>query len=110
MTFGAVIASLITHSSAKSPNVLIFVIISSLLSASLGIGIILRSHYFRKLIMFFAGWIILSKVLIFGGIITLNGQLETSIPIGIKNFISIIYHALIIAYFHHPLIKKEYEP
>lgn len=110
ITLGAVISSLITRNCAKSPNVLIFVIISSLISSSLGIGVLLRAHYFRKLIMFFAGWIILSKILISGGILTLNGQLETSIPAGIKNFVSILYHALIIAYFHHPLIKKEYEP
>lgn len=109
ITLGAIASSIITHSSTKSLNVLIFVIISGLISTSLGIGVILRSHYFRKLIMFFAGWIILSKILVFGGIITLNGQLETFIPTGLKNIISMIYHTSIIFYFHHPMIKKEYE-
>lgn len=108
-TLEAIITTLITHTSTKPQNVLTFVAISSLISTSLGIGVLLRSHYFRKLIMFFSGWIILSKVLIFGGIITLNGALETAIAPLFKNIISIIYHLAIMLYFHQPQIKREFE-
>ncbi len=109
ITLGAIIMALITHTSTKPPNVLTFVTINSLISTSLGIGVLLRSHYFRKLIMFFAGWIILSKVLIFGDIITLNGALETAIAPLFKNIVSITYHLAIMLYFHQPQIKREFE-
>jgi hypothetical protein len=101
--------SLLKHFSTKPLNILVFVIVSSLISVSLGIGIILRSHYARKLLMFFAGWIILSKFLVLTNIISISGALETTLPLSLKNIISIIYHLMIILYFHHPVIKKEYQ-
>jgi len=78
-----------SHTSVKPVNVLVFVVVSSLLSVSLGAGVLMRRRYARKLLMFFAGWIVLSKILTFGGIITLNGSLETTMPAGLKN---IIFH------------------
>jgi hypothetical protein len=108
-TFIAVTQSLNTGISAKPPNVLGFVVLSSLISASLGAGVLLRREYSRKLFIFFAGWIILSKILIFTNIITLNGALETTVPLNLKNTISSIYHLLAIFYFHHPAIKTEFK-
>lgn len=109
ITLTAVFESLLRHVSTKPLNVLIFVIISGLISTSLGIGILLRIRYARKLLMFFAGWIILSKILIFGKIIMLNGSLETTVSPDLKNIVSIIYHFIVILYLHHPSIKAELE-
>jgi hypothetical protein len=109
ITLGAIIYSLITHTSTKPFNVLIFVIISGLISTGLGTGILSYEKYARKLLMFFAGWIILSKILIFTNIMTLNGSFETVLPAHFKNAVSIIYHLLIILFFHHPAIKGEFE-
>ena len=107
-TFIAVTQALNTGISTKPPNVLGFVVFSSLISASLGAGILLRWEYARKLFIFFAGWIILSKILIFTNIITLNGAIETTVPLSLKNAISCIYHLLAIYYFHHPTVKAEF--
>ncbi|MFH0941283.1 MAG: hypothetical protein V1840_05465 [Candidatus Omnitrophota bacterium] len=107
-TFIAVTHSLNAGISTKPPNVLGFVVLSSLISASLGAGVLMRWEYSRKLFIFFAGWIILSKILIFTKIITLNGDIETTVPLSLKNAISCIYHLLAIFYFHHPAIKTEF--
>lgn len=108
-TFIAVTHSLNAGISTKPLNVLVFVVLSSLISASLGAGILMRLEYARKLFIFFAGWIILSKILIFTRIITLNGAIETTVPLSLKNAISSIYHLLAILYFHQPAIKAEFK-
>ena len=109
ITLMATAISLLRHISTKPFNILIFVILSSFVSISLGVGTILRYHYARKLLMFFAGWIILSKFLVLTKIISISGTLETTLPLSFKNIISIFYHAAIILYFHHPSVKKEYK-
>jgi hypothetical protein len=75
----------------------------------LGTGVLLRNAYARKLLVFFAGWIILSKILIFSKIIILCCGLETTIPSHLKDLASILYHLAVILYFHHPAIKKEFK-
>ncbi|HQP91835.1 MAG TPA: hypothetical protein PLU24_04095 [Candidatus Omnitrophota bacterium] len=99
----------LTQGYSKPANVLAFVIISSLISAGLGAGVLLRLKYARKLLIFFSGWVILSKILIFMRIIILCCALETMIPEGLKNYVSILYHLIVIFYFHHPSIKAEFE-
>ncbi|OIO36703.1 MAG: hypothetical protein AUJ74_01255 [Candidatus Omnitrophica bacterium CG1_02_44_16] len=108
-TFIAITHSLNSGVSTKPPNTLAFIVLSSFISASLGAGILMRWEYSRKLFIFFAGWIILSKILIFTNIITLNGALETTVPLSLKNAISCVYHLLAIFYFHHPGIKAEFK-
>ena len=109
ITLATVIQSLLTGIFLKPVNILIFVIVSCIISLSLGIGILLRREYARKLLIYFAGWIILSKVLIFAKIIILYCELETTVSSSLKNIISIIYHFIVIMYFHHPTIKAEFE-
>ncbi|MFH0877795.1 MAG: hypothetical protein V1863_06210 [Candidatus Omnitrophota bacterium] len=109
ITLTAVLQSHIAHTSLKPLNVFAFVLVSSLISLALGSGILLRLPYARKWLMFFAGWVILSKVLIFARIITLNGALETTVSPDLKNIISIIYHALVMLYFHRPSVKARFE-
>ena len=109
ITLATVIQSLLTGIFLKPVNILIFVIVSSIISLSLGIGILLRREYARKLLIYFAGWIILSKVLIFAKIIILCCELETTVSSSLKNIISIVYHAVLIFYFHHPSIKTEFK-
>jgi len=107
-TFIAVTQSLNAGISTKPLNVLVFVVLSSLISALLGAGVLIRQEYSRKLFIFFAGWIILSKILIFAKIIFLNGALETTIPSGLKGIISIFYHSLLICYFIRPSVRRRF--
>ena len=108
-TLALILQSLLTGTLPKPPNVLTFVIISSLISILLGAGLLLKCPYSRKLLIFFAGWVILSKILIFSGIIVLCCDLETTIAPDVKNLISVFYHVLIILYFHSRPVKAELE-
>jgi uncharacterized protein YybS (DUF2232 family) len=110
ITLAAIGRNILTGFLPKPPNVLAFVIISSLISICLGAGILLKWPYARKFLLFFAGWVILSKILIFAGIIVLCCELETSIAPDVKNIISILYHGTVIAYFHSRAIKAEFKP
>lgn len=107
-TLIALALSLILGKSTKPAGVLMFVILASVMSLSLGIGILRRSLFCRSLLLYFATVVILSKILIFARVITLNGALETSIPAGVKNAISIIYHCLLIWYFSRESTRKEF--
>lgn len=93
----------------KPLAVTIFVISASLVSLSLGIGLLRFRAWARKLIIFFAGYILLTKVLILSGIIMLSGALETSVSPEIKNSISIIYHIFIIVFFARHAVKDKFK-
>src|SRR4030042_2401009 len=95
-TFTAVILSLIETKSAKPMEVLIFVLMTGLISSILGLGILRHSSICYRSLIFFSLVVILSKVLIFAKIITLNGALETTVPADLKNIISLIYHSIFI--------------
>lgn len=108
ITLVAVISSLISRSSTKPLEVLIFVLTTSIISLGLGIGILRRSLASYHLLLFFVTIIILSKILIFAKIISLSGALETNISPAMKNTISIVYHSLLIWYFTRPSVRKQF--
>lgn len=108
ITLIAVILSLIQGKSVKPPGVLVFVLTTAVISTTLGLGILrynLKSYY---LLLYFSSIIILSKILIFAKITTLNGALETTIPAAFKDAISILYHSLLIFYFTRKSIKEHF--
>lgn len=107
-TLIAVLSSLIAGVSSKPPEVLIFILVTSVLSLSLGIGILRYNRTSCYLLLYFSTVVILSKILIFAKIIVLSGALETSMPPQIKNSISIVYHGLLLFYFTRPPLKKRF--
>ena len=109
ISFCAVITSLALEVSTKPLNVLLFVIATSCVSSYLGIGILRYNKQAYELLLFLAGVIALSKLLIFTKIISLNGALETKIPADFKNIISIIYHLGLIFYFRQGSIKEKFK-
>lgn len=106
VTLTAVIFSLFLGKSHKPLEVLIFVLATSAISLSLGIGILRHHSASYHLLLFFSSVIILSKLLIFAKIISLTGALETNIPQGAKNIISILYHGLLLGYFNLPSVRR----
>lgn len=106
VTLIAVILSLVLGTSAKPPAVLIFVLATSIISACLGIGILMNNLASYHMLMFFATVVVFSKALIFAKIISLSGDLETNIPSSTKNIISIIYHSILIFYFSSPKVRE----
>jgi len=105
----AVSANLILGNSAKPLEVTIFVLTTATISAALGFGVLGGNLTSYRLLLFFSKTIVLSKILIFAHIISLNGALETTIPSSVKNLISIAYHSLLIFYFTRPPIRKVFE-
>ena len=106
ITLLATLATLLFSSTPKTPNVLCFVVITSIISTLLGIGIIRIHKTAYELLIYFSSVILLSKLLIFMNIIQLNGNLETSIPSSFKNLLSLVYHATIIVYLKRSDIRK----
>lgn len=106
ISFIAIVRSLILGISLKPLPVLVFILLTAIISFFLGIGILRRSLNAYHYILFFSTVIILSKILIFAKIINLSGALETSVPAHIKNIISIIYHAALIFYFIRPSVRE----
>ena len=94
----------------KSLNVFIFILITASTSSLLGMGLLNHQKTAYQLLRYFSSVIILSKVLIFARIIHLNGVLETSIPSGVKNTISILYHISILIYLSRPSVRKIFIP
>jgi len=92
----------------KPPGELFFVLASSLFSFVLGAGILFRFNPARRLLIFFSGWVIVTKVLIFLGVMTFVSEVPVTIPIQIKNVISVLYHTVLMLFLRHPLIEKEF--
>jgi hypothetical protein len=78
-----------------------------LTSTTLGVGLLFRSSLCRKLLVFFSGWIILSKILIFSGLLVFHGNLETLLDPRAKDALSILYHTFAIVYLRLPAVKRE---
>ena len=105
-TLIAVIYSLILGVSRKPPAILAFVLITSITSLSIGIGILKLNRIAYYLLLYFSTVIILSKVLIFSHVIILSGALETIVPSNTKDAISIIYHTVLLFFLARPSVKK----
>ena len=97
----ALLTNLITLSVAanhKSPNVLLFVMVTGIISILIGLGLLKFSKTAYQLLIYFSSVIILSKVLILMGIFQLNGSFETVFPSPLRSCISIVYHSFVIFY------------
>jgi len=108
ITIATLSSSVVFGLNTKPLNVLAFVYITSLLSLLLGIGLLYRNRQAYELLLFLAGVVILTKILMFSKIIHLNGALETIIPSTFKNSISIIYHGVLWLYLRQKGIKALY--
>ena len=93
-TFG----SLVFSENEKTPNVLIFVILTAIASTLIGIGILKLRKLAHQSLVYFSSVIVFSKILMVGGIIQLNGALVTVIPGDVKDSVSLIYHTFLIIY------------
>ena len=94
--------------SQKPLNVFIFVLISSLISILIGIGLLNYREWARRLLIFFAAYIVLTKILIFSNLLQLSGEIITFIPASLKDSISILYHSLIIVLLSRIDIKANF--
>jgi len=78
-------------------------------SATLGYNILKLKDWARKILIYFSGYIVLTKILIYTGLLSLNGQILIFIPSWIKDLTSTFYHLAIILILAHPASKKIFE-
>jgi len=105
-TFFTAFFSAILGVNTKSATILIFIISTSSISVILGFGILRLKIHAYHMLLFLSTMIILSKILIFANIISLSGELETTIPQNIKSVASIAYHGLILFFFTRKPVKE----
>ena len=90
--------SLAVHTSEKSIGVLVFVLMAALVSLAIGAGLLLFKESARTWVLYFSGYIVLEKLMIFLGVLTLNGHIVSDrygIP---TDYVSLVYH-LFLLYF-----------
>lgn len=92
----------------KPHNVLIFVLVSAMASMILGYRLLKRKEFARRSLVFFAAYIILTKILLFTGLIELKGEFITAFPSWFKNSISFLYHLGIIGLLENNQFKQEF--
>ena len=109
LTFISTIIALVLSISTKTPNVLFFVLLTSVLSALIGFGLLRSNKLAYRALLYFSSVIVLTKVLMLMGIIQINGELETYIPSSLKNCISIIYHSIIIYFLTHHTVREIFD-
>jgi len=93
----------------KPGNVFMFILVASLFSSIIGIGLLMNRGWARKLLIFFSTYIVLTKMLIFSDLLYFSGEILTFIPYGFKNFISVIYHCFIIVFFNRKTVKAAFK-
>ena len=92
----------------KPLNVLIFVLASSILSTIIGCGILMRREWSRVLLIFFSGYVVITKIMIFSNLLELKGQIVTAIPVGLKDLTSYAYHLFLILLLTRKRFRDEF--
>jgi hypothetical protein len=92
--------------SRKPSSVFIFVMVSSVISSVLGYGIFRLREWARRLLVFFSGYIIFTKILVFMGLIHFTGEILTVPAPWIKDCVSLSYHALLIVLLENGAVKE----
>ena len=80
----------------KPLNVFFYVVITSLVSTALGLGVLRGREWAIKLLIYFSGYIVLNKLLLYAGLLTFSGQIMTIIPRDIKEIVSFCYHLALV--------------
>jgi hypothetical protein len=98
----------ILSASSKPVPVYIFVMISAVASTLLGAGLLMRREWGRYYLIFFSGYVILTKILVFTGLLEFRGEIITTPPSWFKNIISVAYHTAIIVFLSNERTRREF--
>ena len=83
---------------SKPLNVYIFVILTAIMAVVFGMGLLYDGKWAIRLLIFFSGYIILTKILVYAGLLSFSGNIITIIPVPIKDGMSILYHLVLIIF------------
>lgn len=107
-TFLGVTGTYLFHLSKKSPAVFIFILLSAMVSGAIGLGLLAYKKWAMSSLIFFSGYIIITKVLIFAGLMHFNGEIITFIPTELKNYISVAYHICIALFLTRHKVREQF--
>lgn len=94
------------QSTGKAPGVFAFVLTASMVSFFIGLGLLLKKEWARGYLVYFSGYILLEKLLIFLGVLTLNGKMVSHV-LGVSTDIySLVYHGAILALLSLPKFRS----
>lgn len=82
----------------KPTNVYIFVILTAIMAVAFGIGLLYDGKWAVRLLIFFSGYVILTKILVYAGLLSFKGALITIVPTAFKDGISVLYHSVLIIF------------
>jgi hypothetical protein len=83
-----------------------FVIITSLISIIIGIGLYRYKNWARQFLIFFAGYVILTKLLLATNLVDFTGNTIKFMSVSAKDILSFLYHGLILIIFNLKTIKQ----
>jgi hypothetical protein len=109
VTVSSLVISTTLLLSRKPFNVFSFVLATSVTSIAIGIGLFKRWRWAWLLIVFFSGYIVLTKVLLLFGLLIFTGEIITFIPMELKNYISIFYHGFVFFYFIRKNVRNQFK-
>lgn len=92
---------------SKPFNVLVFVVAAATVSTLLGVGLTHLNRHCAILLVFFSGYIILTKLMVAGGLLRFNGEIVTFIPTDAKNLLSLAYHGFVLIFLTRPRVTSE---
>lgn len=98
-TITGLMASPVLSLPEKPANVFVFVLVSAVISTIIGLGILIHRPWARTLLVFFSGYIIITKILIFAGLLYFSGEMVTFVPAAVKNLVSVGYHSFVFVFF-----------
>lgn len=100
-----IITSLITPP-GRPPTVYVFVVVTSLISVVIGIGLLKCKSWARRILIFFAGYVVVTKFLLLSNLVHFTGNTIKFMSINLKDILSFIYHCSILVIFNLKDIKK----
>ena len=89
--------------------VYVFVILTSLISVIIGIGLFRYKRWGRQLLVFFAGYVIVTKFILLSNLAEFTGNTIEFMSINSKDTLSLIYHGIILIIFNLKDVKKALE-
>jgi len=99
-----IIASLI-NPPGRPKTVYGFVVLTSLISVIIGIGLFRYKNWGRQFLIFFAGYVIFTKFLLLSNLVEFTGNTIKFMSINLKDVFSFIYHCIILIIFNLKIIK-----
>ena len=90
----------------KPYNVFSFVLVAAAISFVLGVGLLCGREWARVLIVSFSGYVVVTKILIYSGLIFFAGTFLTTIAERLKDMASLFYHITLIFFLLSPLKEQ----